>query len=81
MTFVITFEDVFLCNIPKDSYGFVEDGIHFGISFLVQATSGRESTRNKSLLTPLRPFLRLSSINSEMNSGDFSLRFMNNSKA
>jgi hypothetical protein len=82
MAFVVTFENVLLGDIPEDCDGLVEDSVHFGISFLGADKSDTESTRRSSdKLTPLRPFLRLSSMKSEINSGDFSLRLMKDSKA
>jgi hypothetical protein len=45
MPFVVTLENVLLGDIPKDCDGLIEDGIYFGIRFLVVDKSDIETNK------------------------------------
>ena len=54
MCLVVTFEDILLSDISEDCDGLIEDGIYFGIGFLVVVIKlDGERTRGNGNKSPL----------------------------
>lgn len=81
MTLIIALKDVLVCEIPEDGDSLVQNNIYLGIRFLYSVSSQACRTEYMILRTPLRPFFKFSSMKRDMNSGAFSWRLMNVSKA
>jgi hypothetical protein len=77
---VIPFEDIFLGDVSEDCNCFVQNTVDFGIRFLERYECIFSNVKTDRL-TPFSPLLRLSSINNEINSDDFSFRLIKDSKA
>ena len=75
MRFVVALEDVLFGDVAEDGDGFVEDLFDFVVGFLGEWLESQLESGDV-VLTPLSPRFRWSSMNKDINSGDFSFMLM-----
>lgn len=78
---VVTLERVLFSNVSENRDRLVQDHVNLDVCFLDSGSEQQINCKARCQPTPLRPFLRFSSINREINSGAFSLRLTKSSKA
>ena len=77
MRVVVLFKNVLFDEKSKERDRFVENDIDFCFSFLCMTSLARRRDATNERLTPLRPFLRFSSMNNEIYSGALRFAFTN----